>query len=753
MDALGAAAEGGVQARLLGHVAVHLGAARNENHLVADALLLAEFGQLLHLGAVHIVVADDRGDQDRLGAGLDGGVHQLAHGHGGAEVVVLDAVFLDAAVLDVQDLAQAHRMLILAYRASHDAQSDLLDRIPQFLLGQDDLLLGDLQRGLVDIEGHLALHLHEAAFGGVHDHGVDDLGIEETHLLGHLLGVDRGDVLVLGHEELDEHRAIPGPFGLGLDHVALPVRQGLLQALVAVVLGVQLVDEDDLFGLAEGASADGVAGLLDSCGQMVVPEVITDGGEVVRIPQHEGTRAHAALAVARDAVAVAFGILGAVHEETLFDSGEVAAVLDDLLQEGHGPLLEVAHHLAQGPFVIEGHELLDAIQGGPGLLDGLDAADVVVVPGHVAPLVRRDGGLDIGPRQHGDQRVHRMGADGLLDIGLDVARVLLGAHLEFAEEVAQGHGVGEVVPELGRGRRIGGDGGEADEVFVHAHGYREGAVDAVLHHELGHHQPAGLGRGVGVVGAIDLEDAGAGHDALGLGGVHEGTVHVHVAVEDVVLGILVGAIDALFREEHGDLGTGHAGDVAMEVDGTAHLLLDLVAGLSRGADLLAGDGHAADAFGRSFQQTVDVALARGADHHEVVRAVPGGHAHAADIVLEAPGGDLGGHDALGLGIDVVEVLGGGKADGVLQGHGHVPVVEGAHVDAFRGHVAPGPALAGRMVVLQVLEDVLDVELLGGIQRLLGHVSILPRRGRSARSCRRGWPGLRPGYPCRSSGRA
>ncbi len=86
MDALGAAAEGGVQAGLGGHVAGHLGAAGDQDHLVADAFFLADFGQLAHLEAVDVVVADDGGDQDGLGAGLDGGVDQLADRDGGAQV-------------------------------------------------------------------------------------------------------------------------------------------------------------------------------------------------------------------------------------------------------------------------------------------------------------------------------------------------------------------------------------------------------------------------------------------------------------------------------------------------------------------------------------------------------------------------------------------------------------------------------------------------------------------------------------------
>ena len=41
----------------------------------------------------------------------------------------------------------------------------------------------------------------------------------------------------------------------------------------------------------------------------------------------------------------------------------------------------------------------------------------------------------------------------------------------------------------------------------------------MLDHQLGHDQPARLGGGVGVVRAVNLEDAGAGHDALGFGGI------------------------------------------------------------------------------------------------------------------------------------------------------------------------------------------------------------------------------------------
>ena len=158
----------------------------------------------------------------------------------------------------------------------------------------------------------------------------------------------------------------------------------------------------------------------------------------------------------------------------------------------------------------------------------------------------------------------------------------------------------------------------------------------------------------------------AGHDVLGHGRVDEAAVHVDVAVEDVVLRVLVGAVDALLGEHDGDLGAGHAAHVAVEVDRPAHLVLDEVERLARGAHLLARDGDAADALGRALEQAVHVALAGGADDHHVVGAVPGGHAHAADVVLEAPGGDLGGHHAVGLRVDVAEVVRRRQRDAALR---------------------------------------------------------------------------------------
>ena len=98
----------------------------------------------------------------------------------------------------------------------------------------------------------------------------------------------------------------------------------------------------------------GSQGFVASAGEVVRPEVVADGGQVVRVAGDERARADAAVAVAGDAVAVALGVLGRVDEEALLHGREVAAHLEDLLEEGDGALLQVARHLAERPVVVEG---------------------------------------------------------------------------------------------------------------------------------------------------------------------------------------------------------------------------------------------------------------------------------------------------------------------------------------------------------------------------------------------------------------
>src|SRR5674476_1026548 len=217
------------------------------------------------------------------------------------------------------------------------------------------------------------------------------------------------------------------------------------------------------------------------------------------------------------------------------------------------------------------------------LLGCVHGGDVVVVPGHVAALVGRDRALDVGAREPADHEVHDVRDRGVAAVGLHVARVLLGAHLVLAEEVAEGDGVGQVHAHAGRRGRVGRHGAQADVLFGHAHADRVGAVDGVLHKQLGHHVPGLHGHRVGVVGAVDLGHAYAGHHVLGHRRVDEAAVHVDVAVQDVVLRVLVGAVDALLGEHHGHLRPGDAAHVAVEVDRPPHLVLDEVERPARGA--------------------------------------------------------------------------------------------------------------------------------------------------------------------------
>lgn len=241
----------------------------------------------------------------------------------------------------------------------------------------------------------------------------------------------------------------------------------------------------------------------------------------------------------------------------------------------------------------------------------------------------------------------------------------------------------------------------------------------MLHDQLRHDLPRLPGGGVCVVGAINLQHPGPGHNGLGLAGVHEGAHAVDVAVEDVVLGILVGAIDAFLGKHDGHIGASYTGDIGVIVDGAAHLLLDEIQRLTLCADLLAGDGNAADSLGGALHQAVDMGLAHMPDDHDVVGAVPGGHAHAADIVLKAAGGNLGRDDRKRLGVDIAEVLGRGKADALLQRLGHIVVGKGAHLQVGGG-LAPGPSPALGLVLVQILEDVAYIQLFVGLQGHLRH---------------------------------
>ncbi len=152
--------------------------------------------------------------------------------------------------------------------------------------------------------------------------------------------------------------------------------------------------------------------------------------------------------------------------------------------------------------------------------------------------------------------------------------------------------------------------------------------------------------------AVHLQDAGVRQDLLCLGGVDERTLHVDIAVKDIVLGILVRPVHALFGEEHGHLRSGQTADIRVKVDRPSHLLFDRIERLACRPKLLSGNRNAADALRRSFDKPVDMRLARGTDDHNMIGAMPGGHAHAPQVVLETAGRDLGGDHKVALRVDI-----------------------------------------------------------------------------------------------------
>ena len=333
------------------------------------------------------------------------------------------------------------------------------------------------------------------------------------------------------------------------------------------------------------------------------------------------------------------------------------------------------------------------------LLGGVDRGDVVVVPRHVAALVGRDGGLDVGAGQPRDHQVHHVADGRVAGVGLHVAGVLLGAHLVLAEQVAQrdARRAGPcacraparrpAAPSRARclpcGMPIDTENAQLMACWTSSSGMTFHALTAVA---------------LALCAPSICSMPHSSHDALGDGGVHEAAVHVDVAVQHVVLRVLVRAVDALLGEHDRDLGPRDAAHVAVEVDRPSDLVFDQVERAPGDPALLAGDRDAAHALGRAFEQAVDVALAGGADDHHVVGAVPGGHAHAADVVFEASRRDLGRHDAVGLRVDVVEVVRRRQRDAVREALRGLPVAE--LVELLVGDLlAPRPAEAARAVVL------------------------------------------------------
>jgi len=570
-------------------------------------------------------------------------------------------------VLDVQGLLQSDRVLILADGCGRHEHRLGLDTLPDLRLAEHRDALRDDQFGQINVNGQPALELDHRPFRRVHHLLVDHAQVRQAHFFPAMDRREFGCPFVGREEQGHDDDAVSPPFDLRSDDARVDVRLDLCQAGHDIVLFVELIDPDDLGRILKCVAADRVTGTRERCGHVIVAIVNADWREIIRLPFKYRTRPDAVAHLAWDPITISLGIKAAVDEESVFDRGEISADLNHLLHEQNGAFLQLAYILAERAIPVDRHHLAQAVHPDQCLPRRVDRRDIVGVPGHVPPLVRCDGRLDVGAGEPRDHHVQRVGDGGFAGLGLHVLRVLLGTHLVVREKVAQRDCIWQVQPHAGSwrsGRRYRRQG---DIFRLDADFSGKCTVDRMLHHEFGTDLPGLHGSRVGIVGAIDLQYAAEGDDFLDLTSVDKAAQHVDVAIKDVVLRILVGSVNALLDEHHGNIGSGNAGYVGVQIDRPTDFFFDQVQCAAGGPDLFARYRDTADPLGRALDQGVDVRLAGGPDDHDVVSAIPGGHAHAADVVFEPAGGDLGRDHTVRLRIDPAESTAGRQWNRLFEG--------------------------------------------------------------------------------------
>jgi hypothetical protein len=238
-------------------------------------------------------------------------------------------------------------MLVFAHRPGDHFQADLFDGRANLLFGEHDFLGRNLQFGFLDVELDFALDLDKATFGLLQHHQVDHLRVVQAHFAGHFEGRFVGNFFRFRDDELHEYHAIASPFGFGANQAASAVGQSLFEAGIGRIGGVEFVDVDDFLRFAQGTAVDGSQGLVRPAGRCCGRNGHRPGPCNRVVALDERIRADAALAVAGDSVAVAFGVFGRVDEEAFLDCGKIAANLDDFLQKGNRTFLNVANHFTE----------------------------------------------------------------------------------------------------------------------------------------------------------------------------------------------------------------------------------------------------------------------------------------------------------------------------------------------------------------------------------------------------------------------
>jgi len=345
-------------------------------------------------------------------------------------------------------------VLILANCSGHHPHWLRLDRLTYLFLCEKLFFFRNDELFRVNCKGNHSFQLDVGSFRRVHRVPVDNLCLLQAQPLGNLQGGVAGGVLFNGEKHRQRYIAVAKPLHLGLDQVLLSQFTGGFQAAVNVVLVIQLVNVDNLFWLMQGTAPDKVTGPLGISlhRQVIDAKVGADRGKVVSGPGDDSVLGDAPGGIPGDAIAAPLWIVAGVHKHPLGDGGKIAAHLHHLLQEEDSPFRDLPRPFCH-PLSPDLHQFLKAVHANQGLLGGVHRRHAVVVPGDVAPLIRGDGALDVGAGEAGDEEVQHMGHRYLPCVGLHVAGVHLGPHLDVAEEIPQGHGIGQIQPHGGGWRR------------------------------------------------------------------------------------------------------------------------------------------------------------------------------------------------------------------------------------------------------------------------------------------------------------
>ena len=283
-------------------------------------------------------MADDGGCHDCICIQLDCCVNEFFGRAGCAEVMHFDAVFFNAAVLNVDDLTKTDRVLVFTDGCGNDLHRTTFDIGTDNVIAQNIGFLGNDKGINIDCERNFALDFDAGAFLRMHDFTADNFAFDKIHALCTFKCSRFRNGLGCGEEHGEHDSTVCKPFHF---------RTNLLAACneifdffhtdMAVVGFVQFINIDDLFGAFKRAAADECGGIVDKIGivllNVVVAVVCGDGSHVVSFALENCSGTDAAVDFSCNAVAVALGVNAAVNEEAFFNGVEIAAEFKHFFHE------------------------------------------------------------------------------------------------------------------------------------------------------------------------------------------------------------------------------------------------------------------------------------------------------------------------------------------------------------------------------------------------------------------------------------